>query len=118
MSSTVHNNQNSVFSASTASATSVAVGNGGIGQTSLIVQNSGSNSNTWGNNMSRAKFPGDLEVEGNITWKGRDLGRLMVSIEDRLAILTDPDPAKLEKFAALKKAYDHYKTIEALIGNE
>lgn len=108
MGSTVHNNQNSVFS----------VGNGGIGQSSLIVQNGGSNSSAWGNNMSCAKFPGDLMVEGDITWKGRDLGRLMVSIEDRLAILTDPDPKKLEKFAALKKAYDHYKTIEALIGQD
>ena len=35
-------------------------------------------------------------------------------INERLAILV-PDPAKLEKYAALKKAYEHYKTLEELI---
>jgi hypothetical protein len=34
-------------------------------------------------------------------------------IEERLAILT-PDLVKLEKFAALKQAYDNYKLIETL----
>lgn len=34
-------------------------------------------------------------------------------IEDRLAILV-PDPKKLEHFEALQKAYQHYKTLEAL----
>ena len=35
------------------------------------------------------------------------------SIEERLAILT-PDLVKLEKFAALRQAYDNYKLIETL----
>lgn len=34
-------------------------------------------------------------------------------IEERLAILT-PDLVKLEKFAALKQAYDNYKLLETL----
>ena len=34
-------------------------------------------------------------------------------MEQRLSILV-PDPEKLEKFEALKKAYEHYKTMEAL----
>jgi hypothetical protein len=38
---------------------------------------------------------------------------MLATIEKRLAILT-PDPAKLEHFEALQKAYDHYKTLEAL----
>ena len=38
---------------------------------------------------------------------------VMEKIESRLAILT-PDPEKLEHFEALKKAYDHYKALEAL----
>jgi hypothetical protein len=38
---------------------------------------------------------------------------MLTTIEKRLAILT-PDPAKLEHFAALQKAYQHYKTLEAL----
>jgi len=85
----------------------------------------GSNGSYWitnGNNFP-TKNPADLEVKGDaefggdIKWKGRSLGKLLESIEDRLAIL-QPDPAKLEKFAALKKAYDHYKLMEKLIGEE
>lgn len=38
------------------------------------------------------------------------------TIEDRLAILR-PDPEKLEKWEALREAYEHYKSLEALIGN-
>lgn len=74
-----------------------------------------SNSTTNPNTMT---VKGDLEVDGNITVKGRDLTKLMERIEDRLAILQDPDPEKLEKFAALKKAYDHYRLMERLIGDE
>ena len=37
----------------------------------------------------------------------------MTKMEQRLAILV-PDPAKLEQFAALKKAYEHYKLMESL----
>ena len=60
----------------------------------------------------------DAEFEGDIKWKGRSLGKMLEKIEDRLAILTEPDPAKLEKFAALKKAYDQYKLMEKLIGDD
>lgn len=60
---------------------------------------------------------GDAAFEGDIKWKGRSLGKLLESIEDRLAILT-PDPKKLEKYAALRKAYDHYILLEKLIGED
>jgi|LauGreDrversion4_2_1035121.scaffolds.fasta_scaffold194583_3 hypothetical protein len=59
----------------------------------------------------------DAEFEGDIKWKGRSLGKLLEQIEDRLAIL-QPDPAKLEKHEALKKAYNHYKLLEKLIGED
>jgi hypothetical protein len=59
----------------------------------------------------------DAVFDGDIKWKGRSLGKLLESIENRLAILT-PDPAKLEKYEALKKAYDNYKLLEKLIGEE
>jgi hypothetical protein len=59
----------------------------------------------------------DAEFEGNITWKGRDLGKLLETIEQRLAIL-QPNPKKLKKFEALQKAYDHYKLLEALCHSE
>ena len=55
----------------------------------------------------------DAIFEGDIKWKGRSLGDMLTTIEKRLAILT-PDPAKLKHFEALQKAYDHYKTLEAL----
>jgi hypothetical protein len=60
----------------------------------------------------------DAKFDGDIKWKGRSLGKLLEGIEDRLALLADPDPKKLEKFAALKKAYDHYKLMEKLIGDD
>jgi hypothetical protein len=55
----------------------------------------------------------DAEFDGDIKWKGRSLGDLLNKIESRLAILS-PDGKKLEHFAALKKAYDNYKALEAL----
>lgn len=68
-------------------------------------------------NPSSLEVKGDAIFDGNITWKGKNLGELLSTIEDRLAIL-QPDPKKLEKYAALKKAYDHYKTLEKLIGED
>jgi hypothetical protein len=56
--------------------------------------------------------------DGDVTIKGSNIAKTLKKIEDRLAILQDPDPAKLEKFAALKKAYDNYKMLERLIGDD
>jgi hypothetical protein len=59
---------------------------------------------------------GQLELEGegaDVLINGRSLKEFMEKMESRLAILV-PDPAKLEHFEALKRAYDHYKTLEAL----
>jgi hypothetical protein len=59
------------------------------------------------------KVTGDAEFDGNVKIKGKDLVAFMETLEKRLAIL-QPDPKKLEKFEALKKAYNHYKMLEAL----
>lgn len=59
----------------------------------------------------------DAEFEGDITVKGKSLSEWMATMEKRLAILV-PDPAKLEKFEALQKAYNHYKLLEALCHEE
>lgn len=56
---------------------------------------------------------GNIKCEGEIFLKDKPLGEILEQIQDRLAILV-PDPKKLEKFEALKKAYDNYKMIEAL----
>jgi hypothetical protein len=81
---------------------------------------SGLNGTSWSTVTANPSLDvsGNANFDGDITWKGRSLGNLLQSIEDRLAILAEPDPVKLEKFAALKKAYDHYKLMEKLIGDE
>ena len=56
---------------------------------------------------------GDATFEGDVKIKGVSIAKALEDIQKRLAILV-PDPAKLEHFAALKKAYEHYKTLEAL----
>lgn len=61
---------------------------------------------------------GPAEFEGDVMVKGRSLEKMFQKIEDRLAILQEPSPEKLEKYAALKKAYEHYKTLERLIGED
>jgi len=87
---------------------------------SNITLNTGFGSNgTWVTAASALPYQNELDVSGNanfrgdVTIKGRDLGKMIDDINKRLAILV-PDPAKLEKFEALRKAYDHYKMMEAL----
>ena len=63
------------------------------------------------------KVTGDADFEGDVTIKGKSLVKTLEAIEQRLSILT-PDPAKLEKYAALREAYEHYKMLEGLIGDE
>jgi hypothetical protein len=91
-----------------------------VGNASSVLYSTGAASNMWANTMSPGtmQVKGDAEFEGNVKIKGRDVVKLFEKIEDRLAILMDPDPAKLEKFPALKKAYDHYRLLEKLIGEE
>jgi hypothetical protein len=56
---------------------------------------------------------GDAEFKGNVTINGQNLAETLRGIQDRLAILV-PDPKLLDKYEALKQAYDHYKLLEAL----
>ncbi len=65
-------------------------------------------------NHGSLKVSGDADFDGDVTIKGHSIVKLLEKVEDRLAILMDPDPAKLEKFQALKKAYDNYKLMEKL----
>lgn len=55
----------------------------------------------------------DVKEGGDIKVNGRSLSEFMSKMEQRMSILV-PDPERLEKFEALKKAYEHYKTMEAL----
>ena len=60
----------------------------------------------WGSDIS-------VPEEGDIKIGDRSLKTFMDTMEKRMAIL-QPDPAKLEKFEALQKAYEHYKHLERL----
>ena len=59
----------------------------------------------------------DMAAGTDIKIDGKSLKDFMKKMEQRLAILV-PDPTKLEKFEALKKAYEHYKTMESLCFDE
>jgi hypothetical protein len=99
---------------------STGAGANGTWATNPYVFTTGSTGNVGIGSMSHAGLhvTSDAEFDGDIKWKGRSLGKLLQGIEDRLAIIQEPSPEKLEKFAALKKAYDHYKTLERLIGED
>jgi len=68
---------------------------------------------TAGTNTPSLQVTGDAEFEQDIKIKGVSVLKTLDEINKRLAILV-PDPDKLEHFEALKKAYDHYKVLEAL----
>jgi hypothetical protein len=59
----------------------------------------------------------EMDEDADITIGGRSMKKLLESIEHRLSILV-PDPKKLERYEALKQAYEHYKTLEALCNEE
>jgi hypothetical protein len=79
----------------------------------------GNSNGTWasvvntGTTTPSIQVKGDAEFEGKVKINGQDLAEFMETMSKRLAILV-PDPKKLEHFKALQKAYDHYKTLEAL----
>ena len=98
-------------------------GSGNIGNYVYTTNNTGNGyysgpTITTGSSNAGLHVSGDAEFDGDVKIKGRSIEKLLRTIEDRLAIIQEPDPKKLEKFAALKKAYDHYKTLERLIGED
>lgn len=106
-SSTASNSWSGTFSAANITAATsnwTANNNFGIGNSNLFYTNK---------NNPGLEVQGDASFSGDIKWQGRSLGEMLKKIEDRLAILV-PDPEKLEHFEALKKAYEHYKVLEAL----
>jgi len=78
---------------------------------------SGANGTSWSTvgsaPQSSLQVNGDANFDGDVKIKGVSIANALETINKRLSILV-PDPAKLEHFAALKKAYEHYKTLEAL----
>ena len=60
---------------------------------------------------------GNAEFENDIIIKGKSLAGTLDDIQKKLLILS-PDPKKLAKWEALKKAYDRYKILEALLDED
>jgi hypothetical protein len=98
----------------------ITLGAGGSGGTTYTVP--WTTSSSWNNGsvltVSAAPSPslqvsGDADIRGNLTVQGANVTEILSKIQDRLAILT-PDPKLLTKYEALREAYEHYKTLEAL----
>ena len=104
----------------------VVISGGGSG---TVLQGTSYNySTTWTNSASpyvtigastnsALKVSGDADIQGNLRVNGVDLGEALAKIQDHLAILV-PDPARLEKYQALREAYEHYKILEGLCLDE
>lgn len=99
---------------------SYTVSAGGTGS-SYTIGAQGSSSTGW---QTTAGFNGTSKVDigtygievkngADIKIGDRSLSDFMDRVESRLGIL-QPKPELLEKFEALKQAYEHYKTLEAL----
>jgi hypothetical protein len=90
-----------------------------IGSAGSTLYSTGAGSYNW-NNVTTTSPSVNITSDGidmaagtDIKVDGKSLKEFMNKMEERLAILV-PDPAKLEQFAALKKAYEHYKLMESL----
>lgn len=95
------------------------ISTGGAGTNGYVYTSTGSGTswvapNVHTTTQGTIKVTGDADFDGDVKIKGHSLIKLLESIEDRLAILMDPDPERLEKFQALKKAYDNYKLMDKL----
>ena len=95
-----------------------AQGGGGVG---TYLSSGTSSTPMWVNTTQNAT----IKVTGNnptiITDKNSinldELAELTKILKERLLVII-PDFEKHEKYAALKKAYDHYKLIEAMVQEE
>ena len=110
---------NSMYSGGTITLPTTTITNSGytIGAAGSSGQfyTTGTNGHNW-NNPPTVNITGtgiDMAAGTDISIDGKSLKNFMTKMEERLAILV-PDPSKLEKFEALKKAYEHYKLMESL----
>ena len=94
----------------------VTIGGGAGGYTSPITITGAGSGATW-TNATRTTAKGQLKLEGSdadIFVQGKSMKAWMESVEQRLSIL-EPKPELLKKYKALEQAYEHYKTLEAIL---
>ena len=95
---------------------SVIIGGSGVTNPSPVYVSNGTGSSNW-SNATTMTAKGKLKVEGeeaDIFINGKSLSDWMQAVEGRLSIL-QPQPELHEKYTALQEAYNHYKTLEALL---
>ena len=88
---------------------------GASGQVMTVVSGTGT---TWANsNTAKMTAKGELHLEGDtadIVINGARLSDTLKAINDRLSIL-QINPELHSKYDNLRQAYEHYKTLEALL---
>jgi len=110
---------NNMCSSNTITLPTTTISNGGytIGSAGSTMYTTGTGTYNWNTTTSPSvniSSDGiDMAAGTDITVGGKSLKEFMSKMEERLVILI-PDPKKLEQFAALKKAYEHYKLMESL----
>ncbi len=91
-------------------------GAGGGGGTGSVLMSGGAGTN-WATTSAKVSMSGQLTLEGanpDIMIGGKSMVTWMQKVEQRLSIL-EPKPELLAKYEALQQAFDHYKTLEALL---
>jgi hypothetical protein len=91
-------------------------GGGGTSYTSPITISGAGSGATW-TNATSTTARGQLKLEGNdadIFVQGKSMKAWMEKVEQRLCIL-EPKPELLAKYESLRQAYEHYKTLEAIL---
>ena len=112
---TITLDSSSMYSSNTITLPSSSYTIGSTSSSGQFYTSTGTGGHNW-NNPPTVNITGagiDMAAGTDINIDGKSLKNFMETLEKRLAILI-PDPAKLEQFAALKKAYEHYKLMEKL----
>ena len=114
---------------STPTTSNITLGSGGAGTSTITVTGAGGNGGTgsvlmaggagtnWASTSAKVSMSGQLTLEGenpDIMIGGKSMVTWMQKVEQRLSIL-EPKPELLAKYEALQQAFDHYKTLEALL---
>jgi hypothetical protein len=117
---TITLDSSTMYSGNTITLPTTTISNGGYtigatGSSGQFYTSTGTGGHNWNNPPSVYISNGGIDMAAGTDIKvdGKSLKEFMTKMEERLAILI-PDPSKLEKFEALKKAYEHYKLMESL----
>lgn len=113
----------SVYTASTHTVTvpNSTIGNcivGGTAATGTVMVSNGTGTN-WATN-AKTTAQGKLHINGenaDLVIGEKSMVTWMQKVEQRLSIL-EPKPQLLAKYEALQQAYEHYKTLEALLHDD